>query len=74
MCGVIKMKVKNFSNIPIEFLIGCCITLSSEDEGRVIKQVCVDLERHSVILYDQEDNGYYWVSLQHAEIQFQGGR
>jgi len=68
------MKVKNFSNIPIEFLIGSCITLSSEDEPRVIKQVCVDLEKHSVILYDQEGNGYYWESLQHAEIQFQGGR
>ena len=68
------MKVKNFSNIPIEFLIGSCITLSSEDEPRVVKQVCVDLERHSVILYDQEGNGYYWESLQHAEIQFHGGR
>jgi len=67
------MKVKNFSNIPIEFLIGSCITLSSEDEGRVVKQVCVDLERHSVILYDQEGNGMYWESLQHAEITL-GGR
>ena len=66
------MKVKNFSNIPIEFLIGSCITLSEEDEGRVVKQVRVDLERHSIILYDQEGNGYYWESLQHAEIQFQG--
>ena len=44
------MKVKNFSNIPIEFLIGSCITLSDEDEGRYIKDVCVDLERHSIIL------------------------
>ena len=67
------MKVKNFSNIPIEFLIGSCITLFSEDEPRVIKQVCVDLERHSVILYDQEGNGMYWESLQHAEITL-GGR
>ena len=68
------MKVKNFSNIPIEFLIGSCITLSSEDEGRVVKQVCMDLDRHSIILIDDEGNGMYWESLQHAEIQFQGGR
>jgi len=68
------MKVKNFSNIPIEFLIGSCITLSSEDEGRVIKQVCMDLDRHSIILIDDEGNGMYWESLQHAEIQFQRGR
>ena len=68
------MKVKNFSNIPIEFLIGSCITLSDEDEGRVVKQVCMDLDRHSIILIDDEGNGMYWESLQHAEIQFQGGR
>ena len=68
------MKVKNFSNIPIEFLIGSCITLSNEDEGRVVKQVCVDLERHSVILYDQEGNGMYFESLKHADIQLGGGR
>ena len=68
------MKVKNFSNIPIEFLIGSCITLSSEDEGRVVKEVCVDLEKHLIILIDDDGNGYDWESLRNASIQFQGGR
>ena len=68
------MKVKNFSNIPIEFLIGSCITLSDEDEGRYIKEVCVDLEKHSIILIDDDGNGMYWESLRNASIRFQGGR
>jgi len=68
------MKVKNFSNIPIEFLVGSCITLSDENEGRVVKQVCMDLDRHSIILIDDEGDGMYWESLKHASIQFQGGR
>ena len=68
------MKVKNFSNIPIEFLIGSCITLSDENEGRVVKQVCMDLEKHSIILVDDNGDGMYWESLHNASIQFQGGR
>ena len=68
------MKVKNFSNIPIEFFIGSCITLSDEDEGRVVKQVCVDLDKHSIILVDDNGDGMYWESLKNASIQFQGGR
>ena len=67
------MKVKNFSNIPIEFLIGSCITLSDEDEGRVVKQVCMDLEKHSIILVDDNGDGMYWESLHNASIQL-GGR
>ena len=67
------MKVKNFSNIPIEFLIGSCITLSSEDRGRTIKHMCVDLEKHSIILVDDNGDGMYWESLKHASIQL-GGR
>jgi len=68
------MKVKNFSNIPIEYLKGACIFLSEEDEGRYIKDVCVDLEKHSIILIDDDGNGLYWESLRNASIQFQGGR
>ncbi len=68
------MKVKNFSNIPIEFLIGSCITLSDENEGRVVKQVCMDRDRHSIILIDDDGNGMYWESLRNASIQFQRGR
>jgi len=68
------MKVKNFSNIPIEFLIGSCITLSDEDEGRYIKDVIIDLSKHSLILIDENNEGMYWESLRNASIQFQGGR
>ena len=67
------MKLSNSQSIPVEYLKGACIFLSEGDEGRYIKEVCVDLEKHSVILYDQEGNGYYWESLQHAEITL-GGR
>ena len=67
------MKVKNFSNIPIEFLIGSCITFSDENEGRVVKHVCMDLDKHSIILIEDEGDGMYWESLKHASIQF-GGR
>ena len=74
MYGVIKMKLCTNQNIPIEYLKGACIFLSEGDEGRYIKEVCVDLEKHSIILIDDEGNGMYWESLQHAEIQFQGGR
>ena len=66
------MKVKNFSNIPIEFFIGSCITLSDENEGRVVKEVCMDLDKHSIILVDDDGNGMYWESLRNASIQFGG--
>ena len=49
-------------------------TLSDKDEGRFIKQVCMDLEKHSIILVDDNGDGMYWESLKHASIQFQGGR
>jgi len=68
------MKLSNSQCIPVEYLKGACIFLSEGDEGRYIKDVCVDLEKHSIILIDDEGNGMYWESLQHAEIQFQGGR
>jgi len=68
------MKLSFNNSFPIEILKGACLFLNSEDQGRYIKEVCVDLERHSIILIDDEGNGMYWESLQHAEIQFQGGR
>ena len=74
MYGVFKMKLSNSQSIPVEYLKGACIFLSKGDEGRYIKDICVDLEKHSIILIDDEGNGMYWESLQHAEIQFQGGR
>jgi len=68
------MKLKNNHCIPIEYLKGSCIFLSDEDEGRYIKDVCVDLEKHSIILIDDNGRGLYWESLRNASIQFQGGR
>ena len=68
------MKLSKSQSIPVEYLKGACIFLSKGDEGRYIKDICVDLEKHSIILIDDEGNGMYWESLQHAEIQFQGGR
>ena len=40
--------------------------------GRYIKDVCVDLEKHSIILIDDDGNGMYWESLRNASIQFRG--
>ena len=68
------MKLSFNNSFPIEFLIGSCITLSDENEGRVVKQVCMDLDKHSIILIDDDGNGMYWESLRNASIQFQGGR
>ena len=68
------MKLCTNQSIPCEFLKGACIFLSDEDEGRYIKEVCVDLEKHSIILIDDDGNGMYWESLRNASIQFQGGR
>ena len=74
MYGVFKMKLCRNQNIPVEYLKGACIFLSDEDEGRYIKDVCVDLEKHSIILVDDDGCGLYWESLHNASIQFQGGR
>ena len=49
------MKLSSNQSIPCEYLKGACIFLSDEDEGRYIKDVCVDLDKHSIILID--DNG-----------------
>ena len=68
------MKLCTNQSIPSEFLKGACIFLSDEDEGRYIKDVCVDLEKHLIILIDDDGNGYDWESLRNASIQFQGGR
>ena len=68
------MKLCTNQSIPCEFLKGACIFLSDEDEGRYIKDVCVDLEKHLIILIDDDGNGYDWESLRNASIQFQGGR
>ena len=68
------MKLSFNQSFPIEYLKGSCIFLNDEDEGRYIKEVCVDLERHSIILIDDDGNGMYWESLRNASIQFQGGR
>ena len=56
------MKLCTNQRIPCEFLKGSCIFLSDEDEGRYIKDVCVDLEKHSIILIDEDANGLYWES------------
>tara|TARA_R100001463_G_C3437985_1_gene212220 strand:+ start:248 stop:472 length:225 start_codon:yes stop_codon:yes gene_type:complete len=74
MYGAFKMKLCTNQSIPCEYLKGACIFLSDEDEGRYIKDVCVDLEKHSIILIDDDGNGLYWESLRNASIQFQGGR
>jgi len=34
----------------------------------------VDLEKHSIILVDDNGDGMYFESLRNASIQFQGGR
>ena len=68
------MKLSNNQSIPVEYLKGACIFLSEGDEGRYIKEVCVDLEKDSIILIDDDGNGLYWESLRNASIQFQGGR
>ena len=68
------MKLCSNQSIPVEYLKGACIFLSDEDEGRVVKEVCMDLDRHSIILVDDNGDGMYWESLKHASIQFQGGR
>ena len=54
------MKLCSNQSIPLEYLKGACIFLSDEDEGRYIKDVCVDLEKHSIILIDDNGNGMYW--------------
>ena len=59
MYGVFKMKLCTNQSIPCEYLKGACIFLSDEDEGRYIKDVCVDLEKHSIILIDDDGNGLY---------------
>ena len=68
------MKLCTNQSIPSEYLKGACIFLSEGDEGRYIKDVCVDLEKHLIILIDDDGNGYDWESLRNASIQFQGGR
>ena len=58
----------------MEYLKGACIFLSDEDEGRYIKDVIIDLNKHSLILIDENNEGMYWESLRNASIQFRGGR
>ena len=68
------MKLCTNQSIPVQYLKGACIFLSEEDEGRYIKDVCVDLDKHSIILVDDNGDGMYWESLKHASIQLRGGR
>ena len=68
------MKLSSNQSIPCEFLKGACIFLSDEDEGRYIKDVIIDLSKHSLILIDENNEGMYWESLRNASIQFRGGR
>ena len=74
MYGVSKMKLCSNQSIPVQYLKGACIFLSDEDEGRYIIDVWVALDKHSIILIDDDGNGMYWESLRNASIQFQGGR
>ena len=74
MYGVFKMKLCSNQSIPLEYLKGACIFLSDEDEGRYIKDVIIDLNKHSLILIDENNEGMYWESLRNASIQFQVGR
>ena len=69
----IIMKLCSNQSIPVQYLKGACIFLSDEDEGRYIKDVCVDLDKHSIILVDDNGDGMYWESLHNASIQL-GGR
>ena len=68
------MKLCTNQSIPLEYLKGACIFLSEEDEGRYIKDVIIDLSKHSLILIDENNEGMYWESLRNASIQFRGGR
>ena len=67
------MKLSSNQSIPCEYLKGACIFLSEEDEGRYIKDVIIDLSKHSLILIDENNEGMYWESLRNASIQL-GGR
>ena len=68
------MKLSSNQSIPCEYLKGACIFLSDEDEGRYIKDVIIDLNKHSLILIDENNEGMYWESLRNASIQLRGGR
>jgi len=74
MYGVSKMKLCTNQSIPLEYLKGACIFLSDEDEGRYIKDICVDIQDHEIIIVDDDGNGLSWDSLKDWSIQFQGGR
>ena len=74
MYGVFKMKLCSNQSIPLEYLKGACIFLSDEDEGRYIKDICVDIQDHEIIIVDDDGNGLSWDSLKDWSIQFQGGR
>ena len=65
--------IKN-QEFPLSILKGALITSPVSGERRYIKDICVDIEDHEIIIVDDDDNGLSWDSLKDWSIQFQGGR
>jgi len=68
------MKLDKNQEFPLSILKGALITSPVSGEGRYIKDVCVDIEDHEIIIVDDDGNGLSWDSLKDWSIQFQGGR
>ena len=65
--------IKN-QEFPLSILKGALITSPVSGEGRYIKDICVDIEDHEIIIVDDDGNGLSWDSLKDWSIQFHGGR
>ena len=69
----IFMKLTKNQEFPLSILKGAYITSPVSGVGRYIKDVCVDIQDHQIIIVDDDGNGLQWESLKDWSIQFQGG-
>ena len=68
------MKLDKNQEFPLAMLKGALISSPTSGVGRYIKDICVDIEDHEIIIVDDDGNGLSWDSLRDWSIQFQGGR
>jgi len=69
-----NMKLSTNQEFPLSILKGALITSPVSGVERYIKDICVDIEDHEIIIVDDDGNGLSWDSLKDWSIQFQGGR
>ena len=68
------MKLDRTQEFPLAMLKGALISSPTREVERYIKDICVDIQDHEIIIVDDDGNGLPWDQLKDWSIQFQGCR